>query len=126
MTNGHAAFVSSLCTERCMSAPQPSGEVGVYRDNDVSTIALIVAHGAPAADANPMAKVMELMDECAAKVKADGVAEAKAYKKYFVGRDDTSKNTQFEIKTFSSEMERLEATTGGKTAIFAASTSKFE
>ena len=37
---------------------------------------IVATHGA----ANPMNKVFELMDECKAKIEADGVAEAKAYK----------------------------------------------
>ena len=79
-----------------------------------------------ASDANPMDKVFELMDECAAKVKADGEAEAKSYKEYFDWCDDTAKNTQFEIKTHSSEKEELEATIGEETANIAASTTKIE
>jgi len=79
-----------------------------------------------ASDANPMDKVFELMDDCAAKVKADGEAEAKAYKEYFDWCDDTAKNTQFEIKTHTSEKEELEATIGEETANIAASTTKIE
>jgi len=79
-----------------------------------------------ASDANPMEKVFELMDECAAKVKADGEAEAKSYKEYFDWCDDTAKNTQFEIKTHTSEKEELEATIGEETANIAASTTKIE
>jgi len=79
-----------------------------------------------ASDANPMDKVFELMDDCAAKVKADGEAEAKAYKEYFEWCDDTAKNTQFEIKTHTSEKEELEATIGEETANIAASTTKIE
>lgn len=79
-----------------------------------------------ASDANPMDKVFELMDDCAAKVKADGEAEAKSYKEYFDWCDDTAKNTQFEIKTHTSEKEELEATIGEETANIAASTTKIE
>jgi len=79
-----------------------------------------------ASDANPMDKVFELMDECAAKVKADGEAEAKAYKEYFDWCDDTAKNTQFDIKTHTSEKEDLEATIGEETANIQASTTKIE
>jgi len=79
-----------------------------------------------ASDANPMDKVFELMDDCAAKVKADGEAEAKAYKEYFEWCDDTAKNTQFEIKTHTSEKEDLEATIGEETANIQASTTKIE
>jgi len=79
-----------------------------------------------ASDANPMDKVFELMDDCAAKVKADGEAEAKSYKEYFDWCDDTAKNTQFEIKTHTSEKEDLEATIGEETANIQASTTKIE
>merc|ERR1719487_2741621 len=50
------------------------------------------------------------MDELTAKVTADGEAEAKAYKEYFEWCDDVSKNTQFSIKTATSQKEALEAT----------------
>jgi len=89
-------------------------------------LAVVTAPVVLASDANPMDKVFELMDECAAKVKADGEAEAKAYKEYFDWCDDTAKNTQFEIKTHTSEKEDLEATIGEETANIAASTTKIE
>jgi len=73
-----------------------------------------------------MAKVFELMDDCAAKVKADGEAEAKTYKEYFDWCDDTAKNTQFDIKTHTSEKEDLEATIGEETANIQASTTRIE
>jgi chromosome segregation ATPase len=82
-----------------------------------------VAHGD---SSNPMAKVFELMDECAAKVKADGEAEAKAYNEFFEWCDDAAKNTQFEIKTYKSEKEKLEATIGETTATIDTATSKIE
>jgi len=89
----------------------------------------LVLAGAPlalASDANPMDKVFELMDGLATKITADGVAEAKAYKEYFDWCDDTAKNTQFEIKTFTSEKESLEAAIGEATASIATSTTKIE
>jgi len=60
-------------------------------------------------DTNPMDQVFKLMDECAAKVQKDMDAEAKAYKEYFEWCDDAAKNSQFEIKSASSEKEELEA-----------------
>jgi len=81
---------------------------------------------APALAANPLSKVFELMDELTAKIKAEGEAEAKAYKEYFDWCDDTSKNAQFEIKTATSEKEELEATIGELTSSIAASTTKIE
>ena len=89
----------------------------------------LVLAGVPvalASDANPMDKVFELMDGLATKIKADGDAEAKAYKEYFDWCDDTAKNTQFEIKTFTSEKEELEAAIGEATASIATSTTKIE
>jgi len=81
---------------------------------------------APALAANPLSKVFELMDELTSKIKAEGVAEAKAYKEYFDWCDDTSKNAQFEIKTATSEKEELEATIGELTSSISASTTKIE
>jgi uncharacterized protein (DUF3084 family) len=73
-----------------------------------------------------LSKVFELMDELTTKIKAEGEAEAKAYKEYFDWCDDTSKNAQFEIKTATSEKEELEATIGELTSSIAASTTKIE
>jgi chromosome segregation ATPase len=73
-----------------------------------------------------LSKVFELMDELTAKIKAEGEAEAKAYKEYFDWCDDTSKNAQFEIKTATSEKEELEATIGELTSSISASTTKIE
>jgi len=92
----------------------------------VAAATLLAVHGASAADTNPMAKVIELMDDCAAKVTADGVSEAKAYKDYFDWCDDTAKNAQFDIKTHTSEKEDLEASIGEETANIQASTTKIE
>jgi len=75
---------------------------------------------------NPMAKVIELMDECATKVKADGDAEAKAYKEYFEWCDDVAKNAQFEIKTAQASKDKLEANIGELTASIGESNSKIE
>jgi len=62
-----------------------------------------------AADSNPLAKVFELMEDLTTKIKAEGEAEAKAYKEYFAWCDDTSRNAGFEIKTAKAEKEELEA-----------------
>jgi chromosome segregation ATPase len=75
---------------------------------------------------NPMAKVFELMDDCAAKVKRDGDAEDKAYKEYFEWCDDVSKNTQFEIKTATAKVEELTAKIGELAAAIQASETKIE
>ena len=91
-----------------------------------AAIVFAVANAAAATDTNPMAKVLELMDECASKVTADGDAEAKAYKEFFEWCDDAAKNTQFEIKTYTSNKEKLEATIGETTATIETASSKIE
>jgi len=84
----------------------------------------VVAVGAT--DTNPLAKVLDLMDECTAKVKADGEAEAKAYKEYFEWCDDVAKNTQFEIKTAKASVEKLTASIAKLTSDIEVGTSKIE
>jgi len=75
---------------------------------------------------NPLGKVLELMSECSAKVKADMTAEAKSYKEYFEWCDDVAKNTQFEIKTAKSQKEELEAKIGELASNIAGSNTKIE
>jgi chromosome segregation ATPase len=75
---------------------------------------------------NPMAKVIELMDDCTAKVTKDGEAADKAYKEYFEWCDDVSKNTMFEIKTAKAKVEELTAKIGELTSSIQASETKIE
>merc|ERR1719316_166535 len=89
----------------------------------VATLALLAVALAPGANAalldaetNPLAKVIELMDSLAAKITADGEAEAKAYHEYMEWCDDETKNLGFEIKTLTSQKEKLEATIQKATA----------
>ena len=77
-------------------------------------------------ESNPLAKVIELMDDCAAKVKKDGDAEDKAYKEYFEWCDDVAKNTQFEIKTAKASVEKLTASIAKLTSDIEVGTSKIE
>lgn len=89
-------------------------------------IACAPAAFAATTDSNPLAKVFELMDECAAKVTAEGEAEAKSYKEFFAWCDETARNAQFQIKTASSEKEELEAKIGELASNIGASTTKIE
>jgi len=75
---------------------------------------------------NPMSKVMQLIDELAAKITKDGEAEAAAYQEYFEWCDDTSKNTGFAIETAEKAKAALEAKIGELTGNIAASTSQIE
>merc|ERR550537_1428797 len=76
--------------------------------------------------ANPLGKVLELMDELTAKVKADGEAEAKAYKEYFEWCDEVNTNTKFEIETATKQKEKLEATIGDASSDIEVSGTKIE
>jgi chromosome segregation ATPase len=77
-------------------------------------------------NANPLAKVLELMDSLAAKITAEGVAEEKAYKEYTAWCDDAATNKGFEIKTLTSSKAKLEATIGKETGEIDTSVSKIE
>jgi len=66
------------------------------------------------------------MDETAAKIKADGEKEAKAFKEYFEWCDDVAKNTNFEIKTAKAAKDKLEAKIGQLTSDISVGTSKIE
>merc|ERR550514_2311462 len=73
-------------------------------------LALLVAPAvASGLDANPLGKVIELMDTLAAKITKDGEVEAKAYREYMEWCDDESKSLGFEIKTAKAKKEKLEA-----------------
>jgi len=74
--------------------------------------------------ANPLGEVLSLLNDLTAKVKADGEAEAKAYKEYFEWCDDVAKNGQFSIKTATSQKESLEATISELSAEIEAAESK--
>merc|ERR1719245_1766935 len=75
---------------------------------------------------NPLSQVIDLMDDCAAKVRRDADAEAKAYKEYFEWCDDVAKNAQFEIKTAKAQTEELTAQIGELAASIEASNTKIE
>jgi len=81
---------------------------------------------ATADSTNPMAKVLELMDDCASKIKKDGESEAKAYKEYFEWCDDASKDSQFAIKTATASVEKLTASVAKLTSDIEVGTSKIE
>jgi hypothetical protein len=89
---------------------------------------LVLASGnsAYAAEENPLGKVIQLMDELAAKVTADGEEEAKAYKEYVAWCDDATANTRNDIKTNTAKKEKLEAKIGEFSANIEGATAKIE
>jgi len=77
-------------------------------------------------ETNPLAKVIELMDDCTAKVKADAEAAEKAFKEYYEWCDDAAKNAGFAIKTAKAKKEKLEASIEKGASEIEVSTSKVE
>jgi len=60
-------------------------------------------------DANPLAKVISLMDQLKAKIVEEGEAEAKAYDEYVQWCQSAVQDTGFAIETASKEKTELEA-----------------
>jgi len=89
-------------------------------------LALLAAAPAAAELTNPLGTVISLLDELAAKVTAEGEAEAKAYKEYVEWCDDAATNVKFEIKDAKAKKEELEATIAKTTDDSASSASKIE
>jgi len=92
---------------------------------------LLVASAAPLAraedaSANPLGKVLELIDELAAKVTAEGEAETKAYNEYVEWCDDVAKNTAFAIETAEKEVKSLSAKIDEETAAIEVATTNID
>jgi len=81
---------------------------------------------AMAEESNPLGKVFELMSALEAKIKAEGEAEAKAFKEFFAWCDESSQNLNYEIKTGKAKKEKLEAQIGELTSSIDVSESKIE
>jgi len=88
-------------------------------------VLLLSTHGL-ADEGSPLGKVFELMSSLEAKVKAEGEAEAKSFKAFFEWCDDTSKNTNYEIKTASEKAAKLTAQIDESTSDVTVGTSKVE
>jgi|Transcript_78751 hypothetical protein len=61
---------------------------------------------------NPLGTVFELMSALEAKIIKEGEAEAKAFKEFFEWCDGASKNINYEIKTATTQKEKLTAKIG--------------
>jgi chromosome segregation ATPase len=78
------------------------------------------------AEANPLGKVIQLLDDLKSKITAEGEAEAKAFKEYYEWCDDAAANLHNEIKTGNTKQEDLEAAISKAAADIGASTAKIE
>jgi len=92
----------------------------------VFVLALVGSVPVADATANPLGKVVELMDSLTAKITAEGDAEAKAFKEYFAWCDDAAANLHNEIKNGAKSQEGLEATISKAGATIEACSSKIE
>jgi hypothetical protein len=92
----------------------------------VLVLSLLSYEAAFASQSNPLGTVISLMDELAAKITAEGDAEAVAYKEYVAWCDDAASNVKFEIKSATSKKEQLEATIAKTTDDAGSSASKIE
>merc|ERR1719440_239921 len=71
---------------------------------------LALSGSAMATSVSPVQKVIELLEECKAKVEKDLAAEAAAMEEYTVFCDDELKEKGYAIETASREMGDLSAT----------------
>jgi len=76
--------------------------------------------------ANPLAKVLEMIDAFTAKVVSEGEAAEKAYVKFVEWCDDTTKGLQNQIETAGTKKNELEATIGKLTADIADNVEKID
>jgi len=88
------------------------------------TLATLLCSGL--ALSNPLSKVIELLDSLAAKIKKEGEVEAKAYKDFFEWCDDASSSKNFEIKTLTAKVAKLEATIAESAAESEATATKID
>merc|ERR1719188_1981437 len=89
-----------------------------------SSVFLASTQVAHAADANPLGKVIELMDSLTAKIIAEGEAEAKAYKDFFEWCDDAARNFKQNIQTATTKKGKLEAAIAKHSGDIEASTAR--
>merc|ERR1719160_107648 len=73
-------------------------------------IILLLALAGTAASVSPVQKVIELLEECKAKVEKDLAAEAAAMEEYTVFCDDELKEKGYAIETAKREIADLSAT----------------
>jgi len=95
--------------------------------SSAAVFALLMLVGPQAArseQANPLGKVIDLIDELAAKVTKDGEVEAKAYAEYIEWCDDAAHNAQFAIEDATKQKSQLEAKIGELTSDISVADSK--
>jgi chromosome segregation ATPase len=79
-------------------------------------IVLLGLTTAAADDGSPIGKVIQMISELETKIIGEGEAAQKTYEEFAEWCEDTSKNTQFEIKTGKNEVASLKASIEEDTA----------
>jgi len=88
-------------------------------------LAVLACNGlVTATEANPLGKVIELMDSLTAKISKEGEDEAKAYKDFFEWCDDAARNLKNEITTATTSKNKLEAAISKHSGDIEASTAR--
>lgn len=81
-----------------------------------SRVAVFVTCVSSVSGVSPIEKVTQMLVDLETKVKAEGKAEAKAFKEFTDWCTTASKETKFNVKSASAEQENLEATIGKSVA----------
>merc|ERR1719230_1573921 len=91
-------------------------------------LVMLVALAAPARaeETNPVAKVLQMIGDLEAKLNKEGAAAKKTYEEFTEWCEDTSKKTEYEIKTAKALMAELTATIEKETSKKAACTTDIE
>merc|ERR1719240_551154 len=76
----------------------------------IAVLLFVLAGTATAAAVSPVQKVIELLDECKAKVKKDLAAEAEVMEEYTTFCDDELKEKGYAIQTAKREIADVSAT----------------
>ena len=97
-----------------------------YSVNTITCVLTSTVRYPESGSTSPIYKVIVLIDDLAAKVTADGEAEAKAYHDYFEWCDATAAETQNEITSATSKKAKLEATIGELSASIDTSSSEID
>jgi len=92
----------------------------------VALAAALLGARPAASSANPLGKVIELMDSLTAKITAEGEAEEKAYVEFTSWCDDAARNKKFEIKTSTAQKGKLEAAIAKHASDISGSVAKIE
>merc|ERR1719163_1029035 len=82
----------------------------------IACVFLLLAVPAQAEEANPIGKVLQMIDELAAKIIGEGDEAQKVYEEFSEWCEDQSKDLHFEIKTEKAEIEDLNALIAKETA----------